>query len=110
MFETATYDDPLVLDPAIRARWAFLETSSTAAVLRSVCPIEWEDVVSILGSFRLDPSRWLVAGGNRGDVAKQIDGMFTERGWREIRVDLSTTGILKNKLSKLAWKAHGTEL
>jgi hypothetical protein len=97
MFETATYDDPLVLDPEIRARWAFLETSSAAAVLRSVCPTEWADIVSILGSFRLNPSRWLVAGGNRGDIAKQIDGMFTERGWREIRVDLSTKGILKNK-------------
>ncbi len=97
MFETATYDDPLVLDPEIRERWAFLETSSAAAVLRSVCPTEWADIVSILGSFRLDPSRWLVAGGNRGDIAKQIDGMFGARGWREIRVDLSTQGILKNK-------------
>lgn len=66
MFETATYEDPLVLDPEIRARWAFLETSSAAAVLRSVCPAEWADIVFILGSFRLDPSRWLVAGGNRG--------------------------------------------
>jgi hypothetical protein len=97
MFETATYDDPLVLDPGIRARWSFLETSSAAAVLRSVCPAEWADITSVLGSFHLDPSRWLVAGGNRGDIAKQIDSMFGERGWREIRVDLSTTGILKNK-------------
>lgn len=96
MFETATYDDPLVLDPRIRARWAFLETSSAAAVLRSVCPSEWADIVSVLDSFRLDPSRWLVAGGNRGDIAKQIDGMFSERRWREIRVDLSTKAIHQN--------------
>jgi len=100
MFETATYDDPLVLDPAIRARWAFLETSSAAAVLRSVCPTEWADIVSVLGLFRLDPSRWLVPGGNRGDIAIQIDGMFRERGWREIRVDLSTSGILINDLGE----------
>lgn len=101
MFETATYDDPLVLDPAIRARWAFLETSSAAAVLRSVCPAEWADITSVLGSFSLNPSRWLVAGGNRGDVARQIDGMFSERDWREIRVDLSTKGILKNKANEI---------
>lgn len=101
MFETATYDDPLVLDPAIRARWAFLETSSAAAVLRSVCPTEWADIVSVLVSFHLDPSRWLVPGGNRGDIAKQIDGMFTALGWREIRVDLSTKGILKNKANEI---------
>lgn len=101
MFETTTYDDPLVLDPEVRARWAFLETSSAAAVLRSVCPTEWADIVSVLGSFRLDPSRWLVAGGNRGDIAKQIDSMFNQRGWREIRVDLSTKGILKNKANQI---------
>lgn len=96
MFETLTYDDPLVLDPGIRARWAFLETSSAAAVLRSVCPREWADIVSVLGSFLLDPSRWLVAGGNRGDIAIQIDGMFRRLGWQETRVDLSTRGILKD--------------
>lgn len=101
MFETATYDDPLVLDPAIRARWAFLETSSAAAVLRSVCPREWADIVFVLSSFSLDPSRWLVAGGNRGNIAKQIDRMFGDLGWREIRVDLSTTGVLKNKRNQI---------
>jgi hypothetical protein len=94
MFETHTYDDPLVLDPKVRARWAFLETSSAAAVLRSVCPDEWRDIVQVLSEFSLEPGHWLKAGGNRGDIAKIIDGMFAERGWREIRVDLATQGIL----------------
>lgn len=100
MFETCTYDDPLVLDPAVRQRWAFLETSSAAAVLRSVCPDEWRDITQVLAAFSLDPSHWLKAGGNRGDVAKIIDGMFGERGWREIRVDLVTRGVLMNKAGK----------
>lgn len=94
MFETTTYDDPLVLPPAIRGRWEFLETSSAAAVLRSVCPDEWADITDVLGRFALDPSQWLRAGGNRGDIAKQIDDMFVQRGWREIRVDIHTEGIL----------------
>jgi len=97
MFETHTYDDPLVLAPAIRARWAFLETSSAAAVLRSVCPNEWADITAVLERFELDPPQWLKAGGNRGDIAKVIDGMFAERGWRETRVDLHTEGILYSK-------------
>jgi len=94
MFETTTYEDPFVLDPGIRARWAFLETSSAAAVLRAVCPTEWADITSVLNSFQLDPMRWLRAGGNRGDIAQDIDRMFTDLGWRETRVDLSTHGIL----------------
>jgi hypothetical protein len=94
MFLTQTYDDPVVLDAAVRRRWAFLETSSAAAVLRSVCPAEWKDIVHVLSTFSLDPPQWLKKGGNRGDVAKQIDGMFAALGWREIRVDVHTEGIL----------------
>ena len=100
MFETTTYDDPLVLAPAIRARWEFLETSSAAAVLRSVCPNEWADITAVLGQFALDPSQWLKAGGNRGDIAKEIDEMFAKLGWRETRVDIHTEGILYSKDKK----------
>ncbi len=94
MFETRTYDDPVVLAPGVRARWAFLETSSAAAVLRSVCPEEWRDVTEVLAAFALDPALWLKKGGNRGDIARTIDDMFAQRGWRETRVDLSTQGVL----------------
>lgn len=97
MFETTTYDDPVVLDPAIRARWTLLETSSAAAVLRSVCPVEWADITTVLRSFHLDPNRWFRAGGNRGDIAQEIDDMFASLGWREMRVDLSTQGILVSR-------------
>ncbi|MDR3003346.1 MAG: restriction endonuclease, partial [Acidovorax sp.] len=83
----------MVLDPEIRARWAFLETSSAAAVLRAVCPEEWAEITGFLRTFQLVPHRWLRAGGNRGDLAQQIDSMFNDLGWREIRVDLTTQGI-----------------
>lgn len=100
MFETTTYEDPVVLDPAIRARWAFLETSSAAAVLRSVCPDEWADITQVLKTFALDPQHWLKKGGNRGDIAKIIDGAFNARGWREIRVDLATQGVMVSRDGK----------
>jgi len=97
VFETRTYDDPVVLSPRVRARWTFLETSSAAAVLRSVCPREWADIAQVLADFALDPRHWLKAGGNRGDIAKEIDGMFGRLGWRETRVDLVTQGVLLSK-------------
>lgn len=100
MFETKTYDDPVVLAPKIRKRWEFLETSSAAAVLRSVCPSEWADITEVLDKFALDPRQWLKAGGNRGDIAKEIDDMFSQRGWSEIRVDIHTEGILYAKNNK----------
>ena len=94
MFETRTYEDPLVLSAAIRARWTFLETSSAAAVLRSVCPNEWQDITNVLRTFALDPQQWLLAGGNRGEIPIIIDNMFHAQGWQEVRVDLETRGIL----------------
>ncbi len=94
MFETHTYDDPLIVPAKVRRRWAFMETSSAAAVLRSVCPAEWSDILKVLGRFSLNPTHWLKKGGNRGDIARQIDELFSALGWRETRVDLVTQGLL----------------
>jgi hypothetical protein len=97
MFETATYDHPRVLPPATRDAWEFLETNSAAAVLQAVCPEEWRDIVQVLSTYRLKPSSWLKAGGNRGDIAAEIDEEFYKLGWRETRLDLETKGILFSK-------------
>ncbi|WP_169746396.1 BglII/BstYI family type II restriction endonuclease [Sphingomonas changbaiensis] len=94
MFETFTYDLPAVLPPVARNHWAFMESNSAAAVMQAVCPQEWADIVDVLSTYRLDPSSWLKAGGNRGDIAAQIDEEFARRGWRETRLDLETKGVL----------------
>ncbi len=65
--------------------------------MSAVCPDEWADIIGVLSSYRLDPQYWLRAGGNRGDIAEQIDNAFRERGWREARLDLSTKGLLFSK-------------
>ena len=97
MYETFTYEDTAVLQSSARDHWAFMETNSAAAVIKAVCPSEWADITQILTAYRLDPRFWLKAGGNRGDIAEQIDGEFAKRGWRETRLDLETKGILYAK-------------
>jgi hypothetical protein len=94
MFETFTYDLPHVLPAAARNHWIFMESNSAAAVMQAVCPQEWADIVEVLSAYRLDPSSWLKPGGNRGDIAEQIDDEFAKRGWRETRLDLETRGVL----------------
>jgi len=94
MFETFTYNLPAVLPEAARDHWAFMESNSAAAVMQAVCPQEWADIVDVRSTYRLDPSSWLKAGGNRGDIAAQIDEEFARRGWRETRLDLETKGVL----------------
>lgn len=101
MFETFTYNLPAVLPPAARNHWAFMESNSAAAVMHAVCPDEWNDIVEVLSTYRLDPSSWLKPGGNRGDVAEQIDDEFAKRGWNETRLDLETRGILYSRDNEL---------
>jgi len=55
MYETFTYDDPGVLPAAARDHWEFMETNSAAAVLKAVCPSEWQDIVDVLSTYRLNP-------------------------------------------------------
>ena len=97
MFETYTYDDPGILPAKAREYWAFMETNSASAVIKAVCPAEWSDIVEVLSTYRLDPQSWLQPGGNRGEIAGQIDAQFSQRGWKETRLDLSTTGLLFSK-------------
>ncbi len=97
MYETLTYDDPSIIPVNARNHWAFMETNSASAVMKAVCPVEWADIVDVLSNYRLDPKFWLKAGGNRGDIADQIDGEFYKKGWRETRLDIETRGILLDK-------------
>lgn len=65
--------------------------------MKAVCAAEWADIVSVLSGYRLNPSTWLRKGGNRGDIAKEIDQLFQDRGWKEARLDLETKGLLYSK-------------
>lgn len=100
MYETFSYDDPNVLPKKARNHWAFMESNSASAVMKAVCPDEWSDIVEVLETYRLNPADWLKAGGNRGDIAAQLDGEFQKRGWRETQLDLETRGILIDKDGK----------
>lgn len=77
-----------------------MESNSAAAVMKAVCPIEWSEIVEVLENYRLDPKYWLKAGGNRGDIAEQIDDEFGRRGWRETRLDIETRGLLVDRDGK----------
>ena len=92
---------PKSLPPAAREHWDYMETNSAAAVMQAVCPEEWKDIVDVLSTYRLVPEFWLKAGGNRGDIAAQIDRRFSALGWKEARLDLETTGILYDKTNKV---------
>jgi hypothetical protein len=97
MFQTFSFADPNVLPLEAREHWQFIETNSAAAVMKAVCPKEWADIVEILSNYRINPNTWMRPGGNRGDIPDEIDGLFSDRGWQETRLDMETRGILINR-------------
>ncbi|TCJ11520.1 restriction endonuclease [Parasulfuritortus cantonensis] len=72
---------------AIRAHFEIHEWKHACAILATDFPEEWNDLLSLLASFRLCRS-WIVnPGGNKSGVAKFVDEFLGARGWREKRFD-----------------------
>ena len=90
---TTSYDDPAVLAEAVRDRFVWLETGNAAAILRATSTDEWDDLVQVLSGFQLKPDSWLVAGGNKGDIAADLDSRFRALGWKETRIDTEVRGL-----------------
>lgn len=86
MIETFTYEN--VFDAGILQRYRFMETGSATRIAEAVCPEEFSDVKDVLSRFVLTSRLLLTRGGNRGPIARTIDGAFHRRGWMEARVDL----------------------
>jgi len=97
---TNSYDDPTVIPQGVRSRYVWIETGNAAAILQATCFTEFSDLMGVLSNFKLSPNRWLVAGGNKGDIAGQLDGMFRRLGWKETRIDVSVRGMFLTDWTK----------
>lgn len=76
-------------------RYEMLEVRDATAVLSSMSPAEFEEIVSVLGRFKLERADIIEPGGQEGPVAKRLNRAFRERGWREGRHDLTITSSLR---------------
>lgn len=90
---THSYEAPGVVPPSIRSRYVWLETGNAAAVLQATSSQEYADLLAVLDGFSLQADTWLVAGGNKGDVAELLDRQFRGLGWQETRIDTEVKGI-----------------
>lgn len=67
----------------LRKLYHVREWRNAAGILTTACPDEWSEIIEVLRSFRLRRSEVLAAGGNKSPIAKQMDGGFYARGWKE---------------------------
>ncbi len=59
------------------------EWRHASAILKHDYPEEWNDLLAVLRALRMPKSWVCVAGGNKSQLAKWIDGFLGARGWRE---------------------------
>lgn len=90
---TNSYLNFRVVPRHIRSRYNWMETGNAAAILKAVAPEEFNDFLDVLEGFHLSPNSWLVKGGNKGDIAQELDNRFRELGWKETRIDTEIRGF-----------------
>ena len=71
----------------LRTLYEVHEWRNAYAVLKGVHPQEWEELVSVLLSFRLLRSEVIAKGGNKSPIAAGLNGKFAALGWREKKFD-----------------------
>ena len=71
------------LPPFIWDNYECLEWKHASAILSQDFPSEWQDLLDVLMSFRLQKSWIATSGGNKSKLSAFIDGFLTERGWVE---------------------------
>jgi|SRR6266567_2835124 hypothetical protein len=67
----------------IRTYYEVREWKHAIAILRQDFPVEWQDIIDVLTSFRLHKSHILKPGGRKSLVAEVIDQAFYNKGWEE---------------------------
>jgi len=63
------------------------EWRHASAVLAQDFSSQWQDIIDVLGQFRLRKTDIVQAGGRKSPIATAIDSGFYERGWTERHFD-----------------------
>lgn len=71
------------LPPFVRENYECHEWKHASAILSQDFPSEWQDLLDLLGAFRIRKSWITKGGGNKSQLASFIDGFLATRGWVE---------------------------
>lgn len=92
-----------VMPERVLDRYEFIETRNAAAVLAATNKPRFEELVSILSEFELLTDYLIKPGGQKSALAKHLDKVFRDHGWREARVDTQ----IRLALKKMPYKPAG---
>ncbi|MCE4147928.1 MULTISPECIES: BglII/BstYI family type II restriction endonuclease [Bacillus amyloliquefaciens group] len=76
-----------LLPQSIREKYEVYEWRHACAILKNDFPNEWNDIINVLESFRLNKSDIVKAGGRKSPVSNKIDNFLYSLDWVEKSFD-----------------------
>ena len=76
-----------LLPAAIRSLYEVREWKHACAILKNDFPVEWQDIIDTLTTFRFRQNWIEVGGGRKSKVSESIDSALYARGWAEKHFD-----------------------
>ena len=80
-----------LLPDAVKELYEVYEWRNACAVLKGAHPVEWDEIMGVLGTFRLMKADIVKPGGSKSDVSGKLDQQFYRLGWREKKFDTKIT-------------------
>jgi hypothetical protein len=72
-----------LLPARLRELYEIREWRHACAVLKGDFPAEWQDIVKVLGEFRLHKEDIVAPGGGKSPISQWFDRAFGSHGWAE---------------------------
>jgi hypothetical protein len=81
-------DDRLddILPPELLERYEVHSYRNAARILASACKQEFVELVETLAAFRIEMDEMVRKGGNKSQIAKNMDDLLNPKGWFETRI------------------------
>jgi hypothetical protein len=76
-----------IFSEEIARKFEIFDWRNASAILQSVHPVEFSEIVAVLSQFELKKSDIEQAGGNKSSIAKRIDSLLCQYGWIEKKFD-----------------------
>lgn len=77
---------PDAISAEFRSRFEVRSYRNAARILAHASPREFDELLAALSSFSISTADMVKGGGNKSQIAKNMDGLLNPRGWYETRI------------------------
>lgn len=77
---------PACVSVDFQSRFVVQSYRNAARILESACPEEFSELLDALSNFKIATLEMVTGGGNKSQIAKNMDALLNPKGWYETRI------------------------